>query len=79
MWELKVSSHFGSHMLRCQSIFNVKTLKIGWAFENCPTLVVTQVMLFKVDHSSYKVLHCMKKKKKTLQEIEQLGIDLKIK
>jgi hypothetical protein len=57
----------------------VKTLKIGWAFENCPTLVVTQVMLFKVDHSSYKVLHCMKKKKKTLQEIEQLGIDLKIK
>jgi hypothetical protein len=40
----------------------VKTLKIGWAFENCPTLVVTQVMLFKVDHSSYKVLHLKKKK-----------------
>jgi predicted small secreted protein len=52
-------------------------VRTGWAFENCPTLVVTQVMLFKVDHSSYKVLHCMKKKKKTFQDIEQSVIDFK--
>ncbi len=52
-------------------------MKIGRAFENCPTLVVTQVMLFKVDHNSYKVLHCMKKEKETFQEIEQLVTDFK--